>query len=499
MYHAPTSKLRLGWQSPGDRTRTTPLRMLILSRLLVLIAVAIIVAPGATPTVSYAVANQPTRPARQPTSSPTMVAIVGGRLIDGFGGLPLENSVVLVTGNRITAIGPEHSVKVPADARVIDANGMTVLPGLWESHGHLQHVGQGTPAEFLQRFNDRLPEIMAVNARINLMAGVTSFRDTGGPLVEQQALRQAIETGTPGPRLYLAGPIVNQRDRSTAHTPGDFSVGTVEEARDVATRLVAMKVDQVKVYGFWDEPVLAELVRTAHAAGIGVDADVRHVEAYRTAVKAGVDRLHHVFTADSLSDYSEEDLRLLVRAAKPIALGPSANILRGPYIVPTIEMRNAYARTLQYPEAVDHPRLRDAYPQDVYAYLRETWRNPQAIPWGIGAVERVKVAKRKLRRFIEAGGREQVVAGCDTGAPLNFHTPLPREIANLVEAGLTPLEAIQAATLRPAQMQGVDAELGSVSVGKLADLIVVDGDPLQDITLLQHRVVHVIKNGVVYR
>ena len=407
--------------------------------------------------------------------------------------------MIVISGNRITAVGSEGKVTVPTGARVIDANGMTVLPGLWDSHGHLQHVGEGAPTEFPVKFKDRMPEIMAANARINLMAGITTFRDTGGPLAEQQALRKAIEAGTPGPRLYLAGPIVNQRDRSTASTPGDFNVSTKEEARDAATRLAAMKVDQVKVYGFWDEPILSELVRTAHAAGIGVDADVRHIEAYRTAVKAGVDRLHHVFTADALSDYSDEDFRLLVRGEKPIASGPSANILRGPYIIPTIEMRNAYARALEFPELVEHPGLRQAYAPDIYAYLLETWRNPQSIPWGIGARERVKAARRKLRRFIEAGGREQVVAGCDTGSPLNFHSPLTREVANLVEAGLTPLEAIQAATLRPAQMQGVDRDLGSVTAGKLADVIVVDGDPLQDITLLQYRIVHVIKDGVVHR
>ena len=224
--------------------------------------------------------------------------------------------------------------------------------------------------------------------------------------------------------------------------------------------------DQIKVYGFWDRPVLEAVTDAAHRAGIGVDADVRHIEAYRTAVHAGVDRMHHVFTADALSDYSDADLRLLVRGAKPVALGPSANILRGPYIVPTIEMRNAYVRALNFPEAVDHPRLEKQFAPDIYAALVETWRNPSAIPWGIGAPERIKVAKRKLKRYIAAGGREQVVAGCDTGAPLNFHSPLAREIENLADAGLTNMEAIQAATFRPAQMQGVDDKLGTISVGK---------------------------------
>lgn len=438
--------------------------------------------------------------ARQAETPRATLAIVGGRLIDGFGGIPLENAVVLVAGGRIVAIGQVGRLAVPPGAKVIDAEGMTIMPGLWESHGHLMHVGEARPTEFSEKFKARLPEVMARVAEISLMAGITTFRDTGGPLAEQQALRADIEARKKaGPRLYLAGPILNQRAKGEATTPGDYRVGSPQEARAIVEQLVAQKVDQIKVYGFWDQPVLEAVTETAHRAGITVDADLRHLDAYRTAVKAGVDRLHHVFTADSLSDYSDEDIRLLVRGERPIAMGPSANILRGPWIVPTIEMRQSYARALQFPEIIDHPRFKAEYPPDVYAYLRETWQDPQAIPWGVGAIERVKIAKRKLRRFIEAGGREQLIAGCDAGSPLNFHSPLAREVANLVEAGLTPMEAIQSATLRPAQSQGVDSQFGTVSVGKLADILVVDGDPLQDINVLQRQVVHVIKDGVQYK
>jgi imidazolonepropionase-like amidohydrolase len=439
-------------------------------------------------------------PSAARAGSGSSLAVVGGRLIDGYGGLPLENAVVLIEGDKIAGVGQVGQLAVPAGVQVVEANGMTVLPGLWESHGHLFHAAEGRPTEFQTKFAGRQVEIMAAVAELSLMAGITSFRDTGGPLAEQQALRAEIESGKrKGPRLFFAGPIVYQRDKNPAATPGEFSVGTPEEARAMAERLIAKKVDQIKVYGFWDLPILQALTEAAHRAGIGVDADVRHIEAYRTAVRAGVDRMHHVFTADPLSDYSEEDLRLLVRAERPVGAGPSGNILRGPYILPTIEMRQAYARALRFPEIIDHPRLKKYFAAEVYAYLRETWQNPAAIPWGIGAPERVKVAKRKLARFIEAGGREQMVAGCDAGSPLNFHSPLAREVANLAEAGLTPLEAIQSATLRAAQMQGVEARLGTVSVGKLADLIVVDGDPLQDIAVLQHGVEHVIKGGVLYR
>ena len=427
------------------------------------------------------------------------LAIVGGSLIDGYGGEPLRNAVVLVQGNRIVAVDQVGALAVPDGAQVVDADGMTVMPGLWESHGHLFHVGEGDPTTFPKAYASRKIEVMESVAKTSLLAGVTTFRDTGGPLEEQQKLRAQIEAGEKvGPRMYFAGPIMNQITRSLGRTPGEFSVGTPEEARATAERIIAMKVDQIKVYGFWDQEVLQAVTDAAHRAGIGVDADVRHIEAYRTAVRAGVDRMHHVFTADPLSDYSDEDVRLLVRGEKPVALGPSANILRGPYIVPTVEMRQAYVRALRFPEAIDHPRFREQFAPDIYANLVENWRNPQSIPWGIGAPARVKVAKRKLRRFIESGGREQVVAGCDAGSPLNFHSPLTREIENLADAGLTNMEAIQAATLRPAQMQGVDDKLGTVAVGKLADIIVVDGDPLFDISILQHRVSHVIKGGVVF-
>ncbi len=98
----------------------------------------------------------------------------------------------------------------------------------------------------------------------------------------------------------------------------------------------------------------------AHRAGIGVDAEARHVSAMRTAVRAGVDRLHVVFAASPLSEYSDEDMRLLVRGAKPVALGPSSNILRGPYFVSTMEMRQSYVRVLDFPEILDHPLLPEA-------------------------------------------------------------------------------------------------------------------------------------------
>jgi imidazolonepropionase-like amidohydrolase len=438
-------------------------------------------------------------------SPPTGVLVLsGGRVIDGFGGTPVQNAVVVVRGNRIEAVGRAGAVAIPGDARTIDVSGMTLLPGLWESHGHLMHIGEGDPEQFPANYAARAKEVMGAIARTTLLSGITTFRDTGGPLEAQQALRADIEAGrTLGPRLYLAGPILRQRTpdprmpRNFKHYPDQpDQVSNPKEARAAAESLIKRGVDQIKVYGFWDPEILREITATAHAANIGVEADVRHIIAYRTAVAAGVDRLHHVFTADALSDYSDEDIRLLVRGERPTGTGPMANILRGPYIIPTIEMRQAYARAASYPELLEHPRFAHELPQDVYEHLRKTWSTPASIPWGIGAAERVKVAKQKLSRFIAAGGREQIVAGTDAGSPLNVHPAVLREIRNLHEAGLTAMEAIQAATLRPAQMQGVLDELGTITPGKLADLVVVDGDPLQDLSVIEHRLILVVKDGV---
>jgi hypothetical protein len=257
-----------------------------------------------------------------------------------------------------------------------------------------------------------------------------------------------------------------------------------------------MGVDNIFVGAeIWDLTLLSAIVEAAHGAGLGVDAESRHVLATEVLLKAGVDRIHVLFTADALAFNSDEELRQLVRGIKPIASGPSANILRGPWYLSTLPMRQAYVYANHFPEVVDHPKFQEMFSPEVYASLRENWDQLHAIPWGVGAEERVKVAQQKLARFVEAGGREQLIAATDVGAPLNFHSPIPLQLRNFVAAGLTPMEAIQSATLRPAQMQGVSDQLGTVSVGKLADIIVVDGDPLQDIAVLEHRVVHVVMNG----
>lgn len=228
--------------------------------------------------------------AAEPEGAPTL-ALVGGRLIDGYGGRPLPNAVVLVAGDRILQIGAANATAVPPGVKVLDVNGMTILPGLWESHGHLFHIGEGDPADFPDKFAARAKAVMAAAAKTSLLAGITSFRDTGGPIEEQLALKADIEAGRlPGPRLFLAGPYLFQRKPHQPDRADDYLVDSPQEARETTQRVIALGVDQIKVYGFWDRDLLQAVTAAAHEAGLGVDADVRHIAAYRTAIEAGVDR-----------------------------------------------------------------------------------------------------------------------------------------------------------------------------------------------------------------
>src|SRR5437762_10437053 len=138
------------------------------------------------------------------------LALVGGRLIDGFGGHPLANSVIIIENDRVTAIGTVGALKVPADAEVISTEGMDVLPGLWDCHVHTILLGHSDYAHWDKTYPPRLEnEIMPAAARQLLMAGITSTRDLGGPLNESISLRDRINRGEiPGPTLYVAGPFI---------------------------------------------------------------------------------------------------------------------------------------------------------------------------------------------------------------------------------------------------------------------------------------------------
>ena len=428
-------------------------------------------------------------------ASADSLALVGGRLIDGFGGPPLDDSVILISGNRISAVGRRGALAVPRDARVIDARGMSVLPGLWEAHGHLFHVGEADPGAFQVKFADQLVPIMEAVARVTVEQGVTAMRDfctscssqaagwNSALLEDQKKLRQRILAGElPGPRLYFSGPALAP---SSGKPASRYDVATVQEATDATRKLVDAGVDNIFIGSHvWPAPLLDAIVAVARETNVGVDSEARHIAALRAVLDAGVDRVHVFFTADALAGYDSEEQR---------------QVVRGPWILCTLPMRQAYVTAKRFPGLSNMHAFAKCSRQRCIDICRRDGARSRPFRGELARQERVAVVQRKLREFIAAGGREQLVAATDAGAPLNFHSPIPQQLRNLVEAGLTPMEAIQSATLRAAQMQGVVDEVGTVSAGKFADLIVVDGDPLQQIEVLQHRIERVIQNGRVVK
>src|SRR5918999_2462568 len=240
-----------------------------------------------------------------PASAAPVKALVGGRLIDGYGGAPLEDSVVLIEGDRIKAVGRMGEITVPADAEVISTEGMSVLPGLWDMHVHLMIVGHGDYAHWDKTYPSLFRStIMPAAARQLLLAGVTSARDLGAPLEDSIAIREAIRTGAiPGPTLYVSGPFIQHRPY-----PGTeafrWGVDGVADARAKVRRLAEAGVDVIKLID-QDQMTMEEVravVDEAHARRLPVVAHSHRPEEIRRGLAVGVDNFEHTGLAAAAGD-----------------------------------------------------------------------------------------------------------------------------------------------------------------------------------------------------
>ena len=217
-------------------------------------------------------------------------ALVGGRLIDGFGGPPIANSVILIEGERISAVGQVGSLAVPAGAEVISTEGMTVLPGLWDMHVHLMIVGHANYAHWDSVYPPLFAStIMPAAAKQLLMAGVTSARDLGAPLDVSIEIKNRINRGEiPGPTLYVSGPFIQHRPY-----PGTeafrWGVSGEQDARAKVRRLAQAGVDVIKLID-QDQMTMAEVqavVDEAHRHGLPVVAHSHRPEEIRRGLLAG--------------------------------------------------------------------------------------------------------------------------------------------------------------------------------------------------------------------
>ena len=420
-------------------------------------------------------------------------ALVGGRLIDGFGSNPIANSVVLIEGERITAVGEIGEITIPENAEVISTEGMTVLPGLWDMHVHLMINGHSDYTYWDKEYPPLFQEvIMPSSAHQLLMAGVTSARDLGGPLEESIAVRDAINAGTiPGPTMYMSGPFIQKKPY-----PGteDFRWGVngVKDAQEKVKKLADAGVDCIKLID-QDQMTMEELqavVQEAHKHGLTVVAHGHRPEEIRRGLLAGVDCFEHTGLS-SAPEYPEDVMRSLKERTAQMNLGPL-------FWTPTVEGLYNYEYVRDNPEKLDNNSWHLGLPDSVIADIKASIQHPDRLPYFQITPIRKPTLKRKFNQLREAG--LVLLIGTDSGIPMKFHSQSTwNELDVWVnEFGVDPMYAIKAATYWPSVLMGVDDQVGTISEGKYADIIAVDGDVLRYISLLQD-VDLVIKHGKRYK
>jgi imidazolonepropionase-like amidohydrolase len=425
--------------------------------------------------------------------SPPLKALVGGTLIDGYGGPPLRNSMILIDGARIRAVGTVETLAVPAGAEIISTEGMSVLPGLWDMHVHLMLAGHSDYAHWDRTYLPLLESvIMPASAHQLLMAGVTSARDLGAPLEASIAVRDAIRAGRiPGPTLYVSGPFI-QHEPYPGTEAFRWGVSGEQDARTKVRRLVEAGVDVIKLID-QDQMTMAELravVDEAHRHGRMVVGHAHRPEEVRRGVEAGVDNFEHTGMATA-PEYPADVMTLL---RERTAQGNRPPL----FWTPTVDPLFNYDYVRANPEELDDPSWHLGLPDSIIADIRASLRHWDRLPYFQMVPARRPTLARKFEQLRSSGA--VLLVGTDSGIPGKFHSQSTwSELDVWVNhMGVDPMDAIRAATYWPAVAMRVENDYGTIAEGKYADIIAVRGDVLRHINLLRDPRI-VIRHGVQYR
>jgi len=407
---------------------------------------------------------------------PTL-ALVGGRIIDGYGGPPIENGVILIVDDRIVALGTRSEVDVPPGTPLISTEGMTVMPGLFDMHVHLQLLGHGDYARWNELFGDKLAdEVMPIAARQLLEAGVTSARDLGAPLDEILDVKRRIAAGEiPGPRLFVSGPFIQHAPYEPWQAEYRWGVNGAADARQKVQQLIDAGVDVIKLIDQdqLTEEEVAAVVETAHANGKPVVAHAHRPDEIRRGLDFGIDNFEHTGLATA-PGYPEDILRRLRERNSALFWTPTISPL---YVM-------QYTGEI-FPERLDDPAWRVGMTTAMANEIRASLENIPRLPYYALFPNRIPRLAEKFQQIRETG--VQLMIGTDAGIPSMFHSDATwREMDKWVELGVPPMQVIQAATLWPARFLKVQDDLGTLAPGRLADIIAVKGDPLHRMAVLRH-------------
>jgi imidazolonepropionase-like amidohydrolase len=401
--------------------------------------------------------------------------------------------VILIEGDRIAKVGQVGTLAVPEGAELISTEGMSVLPGLWDMHVHLMINGHGDYAHWDRTYPPLFESvIMPASAKQLLLAGVTSARDLGGPLEASVRVRDAVNAGRiPGPTLYVSGPFL-QHEPYPGTELFRWGVKGEQDAREKVRRLAAARVDCVKLID-QDQMTMAEVqavVDEAHRQRLKVVAHAHRPEEIRRGLAAGVDGFEHTGLATA-PEYPPDVVAMIRERTAQGSRGPL-------FWTPTIEGLFNYERIRDDPERVDDPSWHEGLPEHVVADIRASLAHLDRLDYFRMTPARRPTLVRKFQQLRESG--VVMLVGTDSGIPAKFHSMSTwNELDVWVRLlGVDPMEAIRAATFWPAVAMGVEADSGTVSEGKHADVIAVRGDVLRHVSLLS-RVDVVVRRGVRYR
>ena len=417
-------------------------------------------------------------------------ALVGGTLIDGYGGRPVRNSVILIDGERISAVGTVSSLPVPKGAEVISTEGMSVLPGLWDMHVHLMLNGHSDYTHWDKTYLPQLASvIMPASAKQLLMAGVTSARDLGAPLDDSITVRNRLnKQELTGATVYVSGPFIQH-----APYPGTeafrWGVTGVDDARAKVRKLADGGVDVIKLIDV-DQMTVEEVkavVDEAHRRNLPVVGHAHRPEEIRRGLAAGVDCFEHTGLA-AAPEYPEDIMQMIRERAANMAAGPL-------FWTPTIEGLFNYEYIRDNPEHIDDTAWHEGLPKPIVDDIRQSLEHPERLDYFRATPSRRPTLARKFQQLREAG--VTLLVGTDSGIPMKFHSGSTwRELDAWVNLlGVDAMTTIRAATFWPAVAMKKEREVGTISPGKYADIIAVKGDVLRYISLLQ-RVDVVVKRGV---
>ena len=442
----------------------------------------------------------------QQPASPSL-AIVGATVIhperDAANAVAPDTTIV-VTGNRISAVGRSGSVAVPAGSTIIYARGKWVIPGLIDSHVHFFQSGnlftRPDAADFnawvpyareVERNKDRLPATF----KVWLASGVTTVVDVGGPFWNFD-VRDSAARRPAAPRVLVAGPLIS----TVADPPLDLGdppiikIASAEEARALVRRELGRKPDYIKVWFIYrfdgdiaaQEAIVKATGDEAHAAGVPLAVHATQLAVAKAALRAGADYLVH-----SVDDFPvDEEFLQLAKARHAV-------------YCPTLFVHEGYVYALSNTWKPTEAELRLVDPQ-ILAAMDDLDRIPKdKIPERIARLiaqpppaKVPEAAMRNLRVVWDAG--IPIAMGTDAGNIGTLHGPsVFREMALMQEGGLTPLEVLRSATANGALAARLPNELGVIAPGRLADLVVLQGDPLRDLQNLS-RIDRVVKDGMVF-